>query len=96
MYEIEFTELALLDFEEAFLYYETQRPGLGDDLLLCFEEGLAVIKRTPHFAIRVDDVRAYNIHRFPYQILYRIKEDKIRVIGFFFGKRDPSVWLKRI
>ena len=96
MYEIEFTELALLDFEEAYLYYEAHRPGLGADLHLCFEEGLATIRRNPYFAIRVDDVRAYNIRRFPYQIFYRIKNEKVRVIAFFFGKRDPSVWLERI
>lgn len=96
MFEIEITESAQLDLEEAYLYYETQRVGLGDDMHLCYEEGLEVIRRNPYFEIRLDDIRAYKIRRFPYLIFFRIIDNKIRVVSFFFGKRKPSIWKERI
>jgi plasmid stabilization system protein ParE len=95
MFEIELSDFALLDFEEAYLWYEEQRSGLGDDMLLCFEESIEIIKRNPHFEIRGLDVRVLNIRRFPYQIVYRIIENKIRIVAFFHAKRNPSVWKKR-
>jgi plasmid stabilization system protein ParE len=95
MFEIEITSLAQLDIEEAYYYYEGQRVGLGEDLKLCFEEALAVIKRNPYFNIRLDNIRAYNIRRFPYQIFYEIHENRIIVLSFFFGKRNPNIWQER-
>jgi len=96
MFEIEISEYALLDFEEAYLWYEEHRFGLGDDLYLCFDEALEILCREPHFEIRFLDVRILNIRRFPYQIVYRIiDEHKIRIIAFFHAKKNPSIWKER-
>ena len=35
------------DIEEVYGWYEAQRKGLGEDFLLCVEEGLARIARNP-------------------------------------------------
>ncbi len=96
MFEIEVSESAQFDLEEAYLYYEFQREGLGDDMHLCFEEAVAILKRNPFFEIRLDDIRSYQIRRFPYLIFYRIIGNTIKIESFFFGKRDPSIWQERV
>ncbi len=96
MYEIEISEYALLDFEEAYLWYETKREGLGDYLSLCFDEALESLKKNPNYQVRYRDVRILNIKRFPYQIIFRIIDKKqIRIIAFFHARRNPSIWKVR-
>ncbi len=95
MYHIDVAVVAQLDLCEAYDYYELQRSGLGDDLILCYEEALEVIKRNPFFEIRIDNVRAYNIRRFPYQLFYEILNNRIIVTAFLFGGRDPKIWQTR-
>lgn len=38
---------AEIEIEEAYHWYEEQRDGLGSDFLLCVEEGLEKIRKTP-------------------------------------------------
>ncbi|MBL0308709.1 MAG: type II toxin-antitoxin system RelE/ParE family toxin [Bacteroidetes bacterium] len=96
MFRIKVSEFALLDFEEAYYWYEEQRKGLGDDLGLCFDEGLEIISRHPYFEEREKEIRILNIRRFPYQIIYRITGEMIEVVAFFHGHRNPRVWQTRI
>jgi hypothetical protein len=77
---------------EAMLWYESKRSGLGDELYLCFEEGLNSICRNPFFEDRYKGLRVYNIHRFPYQIIYSIEVETIMVVAFFHAKRNPEIW----
>lgn len=95
MFAIEISELALLDFEEAYYWYEEQREGLGENLSLCFDEGLEILQRNPYFEVRERNIRTLNIRRFPYQIVYRVDVNTIQVIAFFHAHRNPSIWKTR-
>ena len=46
-------------------------------------EAIHVICRNPFFEDRYKRVRVYNIHRFPYQVVYKIESDLIVIIAFF-------------
>ena len=35
------------DIEDAYQWYESQRKGLGDNFLLCLEEALSRVSRSP-------------------------------------------------
>jgi hypothetical protein len=96
MYRVEVSEYAVLDFEEAYLWYEEKRLGLGDYLSICFEEALESLRRNASYEVRYKGVRILNIKRFPYQIVFRIVDkNTLRVIAFFHAKRNPSVWKGR-
>lgn len=49
-YQIE--EVAAAQLLEAMLWYEANRKGLGDELLLCFEEAVSVVCRNPFYEDR--------------------------------------------
>ncbi len=36
------------DIKDAYQWYESQRKGLGESFLLCIEEALSRVSRTPH------------------------------------------------
>lgn len=44
---VEFTREARQDILEAFLWYEQQRIGLGDEFTLCLDEARELLKELP-------------------------------------------------
>ena len=82
---------ALKEIEKAWLWYESRREGLGDDFVLCVEESLEKINRTPELYPAVHKkIHSALIRRFPYSILYFVENNKIVVIGVFHGSRNPK------
>ncbi|KJS17299.1 MAG: hypothetical protein VR69_05570 [Peptococcaceae bacterium BRH_c4b] len=84
------------DIKEAYLWYEGQRLGLGEDFLLCVEEGLAKIQRNPEmYTIVHRDIRRILIRRFPFGIFYIASSEKLVVLAVLHGQRDPNRWKER-
>lgn len=84
------------DIEDNFKWYENQRGGLGQDFLLCIEEGLAKIQRNPEmYALVYKNVRQVLVRRFPYRILYFFDEGLIVVVAICHAHRDPHSWQSR-
>jgi len=69
------------DLVRARAWYERQREGLGAAFLLCVEEVLERIGRTPEMYTAVyHDVRRALTRRFPYAVYYRIAGHELEVI----------------
>jgi plasmid stabilization system protein ParE len=88
---------AAADLEEAWLWYEKQRTGLGNEFL---EEAEAAIRRvldTPlAFGVVYKDRRRALLRRFPYGVVYRILEDQVVVLAVVHARRRPRVWRQRL
>jgi plasmid stabilization system protein ParE len=84
------------EVDDAYRWYEQQRPGLGDDFLAAVEEVFARIAATPgmHRAV-FRDVRRGLTRRFPYGVYYRVHPDRVEVIAVYHTSRDPSGWQAR-
>jgi len=92
-YSLTVREEAELDINGAFEYYENQRLGLGHDFLLCVEEGLSKIERNPlHYKIIYKDLRRIPVRRFPYRILYLVRNEQVIVTAVFHVRKDPQAW----
>jgi toxin ParE2 len=75
---IELSELAQKELEEAVLYYEMEQSGLGlrfkDQVRLSIQR----IKKYPtSWPIERGQVRKFIVQRFPYKILYSIQKQNI-------------------
>ncbi|MBU0489301.1 MAG: type II toxin-antitoxin system RelE/ParE family toxin [Bacteroidetes bacterium] len=82
---------------DAFLWYESQREGLGFDFELCLEAAINKILRNPLlFEVRHLAFHVCFIDRFPYGIHYCIDEKTIRVLGVFHTRRNPKRWTARM
>jgi len=85
------------EVEEAYRWYEEQRPGLGDDFLTAIEEVFERIGRTPEIHPTIyRDVRRSLPRRFPYGVFYRVRPDRVEVIAVYHSRRDPSGWRNRV
>ena len=57
------------ELDEAYSWYETQQPGLGEDFLECVDEILNRICQIPEsFPVVYRDVRRAVVRRFPYVV----------------------------
>ena len=49
-------------------------------------------ERWPFFE---DDTRRYVFPKFPFSLIYRIRQEKIQIIAVMHSKRKPGYWKKR-
>jgi len=91
-----FRRAARIEFEDAAIWYENQRPGLGEEFVLEVEQILAGAVAAPmRFPVVAQDVRRAVTRRFPYAIYFRVRADTLVVIAVFHGRRNPLIWHRR-
>jgi plasmid stabilization system protein ParE len=88
------------EIEHGFLYYETQVPGLGFQFLDALEEAYRRILSNPEAWTLPPNTRGHRFHRcllkrFPYGLIYSIKERRIIILAVMHLARKPGYWRKR-
>jgi plasmid stabilization system protein ParE len=84
------------EFRDAILWYEHQRKGLGLEFVLCIDEAIERIRRSPETYPKVHKaIRRIVVRRFPFALFYEIVGSDIRVLAIFHSRRDPSRWKSR-
>lgn len=84
------------EINEAARYYESRSQGLGRELLDEIERALRLIARNPEACQRIAKrARRRPLWRFPYNLIYAVYPDRIRVVACAHQKRRPFYWRKR-
>ena len=96
MTEAIFRPAAAADMEDAFHWYEAQRPGLGSEFLSAVRISVQTILANPEInaVVNRDTPRAI-LKRFPYALYYRVYGDSVVVVACLHGRRDPLRWQAR-
>ena len=95
-FPVVFHELAERELNEAAAYYALARPGLGEAFLAEVQHAIEALVAAPLAGRAVDnDIRWWIVRRFPYSLLYRIREDHIRILAIGHQKRRPFYWRGR-
>jgi plasmid stabilization system protein ParE len=85
------------DLQDAATWYDAQQPGLGDAFLRSVDASFARIRRFPRsFPTNDQDIRSALLRRFPYAVLFRIRETRIEVIAVWHGRRAAEGWRERL
>ena len=85
------------EITEAARYYESREPGLGSDLLGEVERAFDQILTTTEACQRIGRrVRRKSLWRFPYNLIYAVYPERIRIVAFAHQKRRPFYWRKRL
>ena len=91
-----FRPAAAADVEDAYLWYQGQQAGLGEEFLAAVQTVLESITINPEiFPIIHRQTRRALLRRFPYGLFYRIIDDQIVVVACLHGRRDPRRWQSR-
>ena len=88
---------AAADIEDAYQWYESHRPGLGEEFLAALRLTRDRVLEHPEafLALHRGTRRALIPQRFPYGLFYRIYGDTVVVVACMHAKRDPREWQRR-
>lgn len=93
---IEFLPIAKAELDDTVEYYELELPGLGERFK---EEVKSSVKRIALFpkawSVIHPDIRKCIMHKFPYNILYTIEENRILILAIAHHHRKPEYWINR-
>mgnify|MGYP002631976335 CR=1 FL=1 len=91
-----FQDDAGIEVEEAVLWYEQQRPGLGLEYLAAVSRVVREIGENPErFPIWRRLWRRALLPRFPYVMFFDIEVDRVVVWAVAHTKRRPGYWVAR-
>jgi len=95
--EIRLLKPALTELDDGIVWYEEQVSGLGIEFLDEILETFKRIKLNPDaWAPFSDRTRRCLVHRFPYGIIYQIRENEISIIAIAHLHRKPDYWKDRM
>jgi len=95
--KINFLEIAQIELDDAIGYYNYQAPGLGDAFLTEVLNALDRIGEFPEaWQPGSKRTRRCQTRRFPYGIIYQIRQHEILVVAVANLHRKPDYWKDRI
>jgi len=96
--EIEVRPAAEQELADAVAWYEGEREGLGERLLVAVADALDEIATNPSLGAvwsRDHETRRRILRRFPYVIFYRFTEHAVEVVAIAHAKRRPGYWERK-
>jgi plasmid stabilization system protein ParE len=94
----QFSQPASEEFAEAVRWYEARRTGLGCELYDAVVATVDLIRTHPEIGTfrrgRLPN-RELRVTRFPYKVVYRVRDDDIYVVAVAHTSRRPGYWKSR-
>ena len=91
-------DLAKLDLNDAYHWYETRKRGLGEDFLDEIEKAINLITQNPFYTSYYNETcRISSLKRFPYSLIYLVDEQKreVYIIAISHHHRKPGWFTER-
>lgn len=93
---IVFGRAAKSEFEDAAVWYDEQRFGLGEEFIFEIEQAVANAAAAPQrYPVVFGDIRRTVARRFPFSVYFRVRANKLVVVAVFQGRRNPVIWQRR-
>ena len=90
---------AKLEIVAAAEFYEKKRLGLGREFFREVDVIFSVFRRQPYIGQAIEGdlgLRGFPLKRFPYLVIYRLKNDEIKVLAVTHQHRQPENWRYRV
>ena len=85
------------DIGDAYAWYESQQPGLGQRFLTEMSRCITDIERQPLRFQRVRaEARRALLRHFPYAVFFVAAQDHIAIAAALHMARDPAAWQERV
>jgi len=88
--------LAREELNEATAFYETSVPGLGEAFLDDVERAIEMLRESPGIGAPVGRrFRKSILRRFPFSVVYALREEEIVIVAVAHQRRRPGYWRGR-
>lgn len=98
MTPIQIAKPASEEFEAAIRWYQKRRDGLGAEFYDTTVAALELIATHPEVGTKRPDplpTRQLVLPRFPYKVVYRVREHDLYVVAIAHTSRRPGYWTDR-
>lgn len=89
---------AVLDIQDAIMYYEEQQKGLGRKFHIFIKEAVEVLTYSPFFKVYHKNVRCLPLLRFPFSIFFTVDQENstVHILAIMHQALEPNKIKKRI
>ena len=95
-FRLKFSSRALREIGDAYTWYESQVPGLGEEFLTVVELQLKRFEQSPFlYSEAISGVRRALLPRFPYGMFFAVRHDLVHVLAVIHNARSPRRWPKK-
>lgn len=85
------------ELRESADFYDLEKPGLGSEFLDDVERAIGQILEFPESApVALGEVRKHIVARFPYSVMYSVRDGAVYVSAIAHNSRRPFYWQHRI
>ena len=80
-------------------FYERNRVGLGREFFREVDAIFSVFCQQPYIGQAIEGgqgLRGFQLKRFPYQVVYSLKNDEVNVLAVTDQRRQPETWRYRV
>lgn len=95
MYRLLFSKEAENDVDEAVLWYEEQKKGLGQQFASRLEEALYLLETSPKLYAEIyKNVRSLMLKQFPYLVFFSVSDSakEVHIFAVVHSSRNPAIW----
>ena len=99
MYSVDVHPDVYAELDHSRAWYEERADNLGVEFLDEVDRAIETVRESPTvwpFHDESHSIRRYLVHRFPYGVVYRIKDLTIQIIAVTHLRRHPDYWRGRI
>ncbi|SIS84669.1 type II toxin-antitoxin system RelE/ParE family toxin [Belliella pelovolcani] len=93
---LRYLSLAKIELDQSYEFYESQKPKLGARFLREVRQGIKRIENQPTAWTPISKrLRRCLLNKFPFGIIYQIRENEILIIAIAHLHRKPNYWKSR-
>ena len=95
--KVRLLDIAEIELDEAWQWYETQSSGLGERFLDEIRSARKMMVAFPEAWQTIDDgIRRYRLKAFPYGLIYVVNGIEILIVAVAHNHRAPDYWRDRV
>jgi len=100
--QLQFDPAAVRELRSARDWYNKANPGVGDDFVESFWRLTDRLLQSPASSPRRPtpgsnrEIRQATLRRFPYLVVYEVRDDALLIIAVAHGRRRPGYWRERV
>ena len=95
MKSIRISHPASAEFADAVRWYEHKRTGLGGEFFDAVIDAVALVTARPDIGSAAGRTRSWLLTRFPYRLIYRVRDEDIYIVAITHTSRRPGYWKNR-
>jgi len=94
---VKFLAPARAEFREAIAFYNGHKAGLGSEFAAEVKKAVERILQYPEaWSLISRRARRCRVNRFPFGVIYQVREDTLLIIAIMHLHREPNSWRDRL